>query len=386
MRKMSDFSTGRSMKDLIFEYNFVNFGSKLVWFELIFVALIVGLGTESYGWGVGIFILLVAMLGIPLVSGVYTLAFSLFESWFIWYILFNLTTPGWCWFISICFFYILVELHRSFGDVDYVTFGYSLIVFDGLIISIGVYAIQKTIILPIIVFVLIFALAFIPLIRVIESIALTILTAVFMYSIAFPSSGTTTSLGVAAFALIYSGVSYIFVYMGIDYIGILKAKKRAKAFAESEQELSDIKHNLYNKFPDLEKNYYYFYTQVCKTDSDKEKFNFDWNKYLYYLNRTSNIITFNEYFEQEKLYRTSHYNSDFAQKHSEWNKQSKQEKFNSANNEESIYFAGVDSLESLKKRYHDLIKIYHPDNQNGDHTISQHIQDEYDSLLKKYEN
>ena len=48
------------------------------------------------------------------------------------------------------------------------------------------------------------------------------------------------------------------------------------------------------------------------------------------------------------------------------------------------YFAGVNDKKSLKKRYHDLLKIYHPDNQNGDSTVSKQIQAEYDSLSKKY--
>lgn len=51
----------------------------------------------------------------------------------------------------------------------------------------------------------------------------------------------------------------------------------------------------------------------------------------------------------------------------------------------SNFFKGVTNNEQLKKRYKDLLKIYHPDNQAGDTTISQEIQDEYEQLLKQYE-
>lgn len=50
-----------------------------------------------------------------------------------------------------------------------------------------------------------------------------------------------------------------------------------------------------------------------------------------------------------------------------------------------MFFCGVDSEDSLKKRYKDLIKIYHPDNQNGDKTTLQEINTEYEKLKVLYE-
>ena len=47
-----------------------------------------------------------------------------------------------------------------------------------------------------------------------------------------------------------------------------------------------------------------------------------------------------------------------------------------------MFFAGVNSLGSLKKRYKDLLKIYHPDNVNGDTEVLQEINREYDRLLR----
>lgn len=49
-----------------------------------------------------------------------------------------------------------------------------------------------------------------------------------------------------------------------------------------------------------------------------------------------------------------------------------------------IMFRGVNNLESLKKRYKELIKIYHPDNFNGDNELMQAITDEFEELKKNY--
>lgn len=44
-------------------------------------------------------------------------------------------------------------------------------------------------------------------------------------------------------------------------------------------------------------------------------------------------------------------------------------------------FVGITDKESLKKRYHDLLKIYHPDNHAGNTGMAQYIQQEYERLL-----
>lgn len=49
-----------------------------------------------------------------------------------------------------------------------------------------------------------------------------------------------------------------------------------------------------------------------------------------------------------------------------------------------LFFSGVGSKQSLKKRYKDLIKIYHPDNLDGDKSTVQEINREYDQLSKVF--
>ncbi len=47
----------------------------------------------------------------------------------------------------------------------------------------------------------------------------------------------------------------------------------------------------------------------------------------------------------------------------------------------SLFFSGIRKDEgSLKRRYKDLLKIYHPDNIDGDTSIVQEINREYDKL------
>jgi len=51
----------------------------------------------------------------------------------------------------------------------------------------------------------------------------------------------------------------------------------------------------------------------------------------------------------------------------------------------SVFFQGVTNPLALKKRYKDLIKIFHPDNLAGDKDIIQKINIEYDNLKRDYE-
>lgn len=50
-----------------------------------------------------------------------------------------------------------------------------------------------------------------------------------------------------------------------------------------------------------------------------------------------------------------------------------------------MLFRGVNSFLALKKRYRDLIKMFHPDNVAGDHEMIQIINREYEELKKAYE-
>lgn len=49
------------------------------------------------------------------------------------------------------------------------------------------------------------------------------------------------------------------------------------------------------------------------------------------------------------------------------------------------FFLGVSSLSGLKKRYRELMKIYHPDNEDGDENTVLFINKEYEKLKPRFE-
>jgi hypothetical protein len=51
--------------------------------------------------------------------------------------------------------------------------------------------------------------------------------------------------------------------------------------------------------------------------------------------------------------------------------------------EKEVFFAGVKNQLALKKRYKDLLKIYHPDNLAGDKEMMQQISREYEHLKRE---
>ncbi|MCR5032223.1 MAG: hypothetical protein K6A92_05115 [Lachnospiraceae bacterium] len=51
----------------------------------------------------------------------------------------------------------------------------------------------------------------------------------------------------------------------------------------------------------------------------------------------------------------------------------------------AVFFRGVTNLFTLKKRYKDLIKLYHPDNLAGDKDTACMIREEYEMLKEKFE-
>ncbi|MDD3414476.1 MAG: hypothetical protein PHY47_10820 [Lachnospiraceae bacterium] len=55
-----------------------------------------------------------------------------------------------------------------------------------------------------------------------------------------------------------------------------------------------------------------------------------------------------------------------------------------ANQSTSEFFKGINNITELKKRYLDLMKIYHPDNSSGDINVTQKIQQEYEKLLVQF--
>ena len=154
-------------------------------------------------------------------------------------------------------------------------------------------------------------------------------------------------------------------------------------------EFPDIKSRMYEKYPVLAGQYQYYQTSVCSNSEERREFDTDWKHYLIYLDSSSCNITFNQFFEKQKLYQIRRYKQNpyrvnMHHTTKQGNQTTGKPNIQGAKTNGTSYFAGVNDKRSLKKRYHDLLKIYHPDNQNGDTNVSKQIQEEYDSLSKKY--
>lgn len=106
--------------------------------------------------------------------------------------------------------------------------------------------------------------------------------------------------------------------------------------------------------------------------------------------------------KREQMFKTQwalleHELSLFAKEREEFEREIKKQQYRSRlENEKTIYkangrinagmyFLGVHDELSLKKRYRDLLKLFHPDSMNGDVDAMQAINSEYTKLKKKYE-
>jgi hypothetical protein len=61
-----------------------------------------------------------------------------------------------------------------------------------------------------------------------------------------------------------------------------------------------------------------------------------------------------------------------------------QQSVNKAVNAGASFFKGVDNESDLRKRYKELLKIFHPDNKCGDTSTLLCIQTEYEKLKSRY--
>ena len=197
--------------------------------------------------------------------------------------------------------------------------------------------------------------------------------------------------------MLFTGVHHVFAYRKLDYIGMRQQLKADKIHSDALIAFNQLKEKIYAQHPDLDELYYYFKVGVCQNEEEQISFDADWTTYIYYLDK-NNFCSFNDYFEKMQLYKFSTYNRDFA---AEWKKhhekdyesnknfehentdsfnQSSSSSSSSSSDKKIVYFNGVSDKASLKKRYHELLKIYHPDNQNGDTETLRYIQEEYEYL------
>lgn len=146
---------------------------------------------------------------------------------------------------------------------------------------------------------------------------------------------------------------------------LFKEHIRLKEFSknlEDERKLIDIQKNMLQR--QQSKN------MLLKKQLEGQKSLFE-QKWQILEKETRQLTIDKEKFEREKLiYRDQVY----------------REARRSMSNAENvkIFFKGVNDTESLKKRYKALLKIYHPDNVNGDESLALAIKTEYERLSRFY--
>lgn len=373
------------VRGFILDYEHIQSGFTLIGIEALIAAIIIG-GTQG-SWGIGIltFLIICGIFAIPLLGGILMLAFSLIESVFISMLLSNIASPIISWIIGIIVFVIAISLHQAAVGIDNLIFGYSLLLFEILIVSLLVYEQFQSLVLAIAAFLILLTCMFLPYIRYIESIVLSALTSIGIYYFAVESTGKMFSIVISILIFLPSMALCIVTNMqgGIDTV--FKNMKINKEIRKHETEYEKLKIMLYAQYPNLEKEHYYYKTCVCKNEDELFSFEQDWRLYLENIeNLQSNTVSFNNWFEENQRYIYSNYNRDFAKEyHKNQNTKDSHEDEEFVTNSQKLseWFKGVCDSESLKKRYRDLLKIYHPDNNAGDTTITQQIQDEYNRLL-----
>lgn len=92
---------------------------------------------------------------------------------------------------------------------------------------------------------------------------------------------------------------------------------------------------------------------------------------------TSPVTILESKYQQKMVDQKKHYETILQEKEQALNEIRKQ-------NENNDLFIGVTSTELLKKRYKDLLKVYHPDNQGGNIIMTIYLKEKYEEELKKY--
>ncbi len=377
-----------NMRDFIAEYESTRSGFILVAVESLITGIIAGISMESWGAGILAFFVTMFLFYVPVVGGTLMLVFSLMGSFIIGFLLAKITTPIASLIIGCIGFLILMSLHHAAIGIVSDLFGYSLLLFEILIISFFVYGKYRSIPFAVIAFIVLLIGMFLPYIRYIESIALAIFMGVIVY-LAIESYMDNQTFSVIFSALI-SLISLVFFIIVNKLFGMEMHFSSKKEREEARQQTLDsihIRSKVYERWPELEKVHYFYMHGVCEDESEQEEFEIDWTSYLKHMDGLQEFKDFNQWFDENKVYRYRNYNREFINYFENQRNKTQQDNKHESDGVpdysggESGWFKGVNDVDGLKKRYRDLLKIYHPDNNNGDTTITQKIQSEYELLL-----
>ena len=308
--------------DFIKDYNTANHSIGLVCIENFLIAIFVGIFKESLAWGIGAFIVLGIIYAIPILGGVLSILCSFVETMIVYYILVQLSSPHASLFVSLFAFVFFVYLHRLYGNMsDDGMFGYSLLISECLFICLAIYVSIDSAPIALIVLIALIIVLFIPIMRAIEMIVLCLGTAFFFYLSIISFIEKKYAIIASIAVLLYVGANHIWAYSKLDYISMHQKIKEDKEKQQKTQnyvnsliKFDNFKAQIYAQYPNLDELYYYFKMNVCQNEKERNYFDDDWKSYIYYL-ADHDFCSFNDYFEEKKLYKFRTYNREFA---SEW--------------------------------------------------------------------
>lgn len=153
--------------------------------------------------------------------------------------------------------------------------------------------------------------------------------------------------------------------------------------------------DIYAVYPELINSREYAHIQsYCLSDNDNYYFHKDWDSYLYSLKVTLYMFksidhpsevffTFDTWWIKNRDIPITLDSNRYYKRILNGKAFEDEIKDPSTTTSSLDWFKGVNDSEGLKKRYRDLLKIYHPDNSAGDTSITQQIQNEYNKLIKE---
>lgn len=137
-------------------------------------------------------------------------------------------------------------------------------------------------------------------------------------------------------------------------------------------DIYDATANCYNSIIDVKKRYSSRPKEKCKHIAavilDVRSKRLQIQKNIEYMEKIIAV------YEEQKEYNFQKENNTYQEKKESMERQ----------DENNSLFAGCNDIESIRKRYRELMKIFHPDNSNGDNEMCQEIQSSYEQLCKKY--
>ncbi len=287
-------------------------------FEALICAFFIGISKQSWGWFFVSLIGTFVLLAIPIIGGTIGIFLSLFFSMV--GSVFSNQIIG--WYVGVILFIVLVFLNSMISMSGHILFGFSIVIFESIVLCGTINMKTEQIVLPVIIFIILVALAFAPLIRLLEYIILSILALIDLYNTAAQYIPSPHTYVITFLILILMAYYFYLVYFSIDYQGIINSGKKQKII----KKINKI-------YPQLERTGSEFERILnrCEGENERNSFLSDWDNYKLSLWKalksqkekpTEKILfSFEEWYKANERWR---YTSYF---HSYYNRQLNEEKY-----------------------------------------------------------